>query len=438
MGLPQREGAKPTVLIADPSEETRMLLMQYVAIEWPDAQILETGDSAGDMAVAGDRVDACDMVVVGVRPGCGVDAAWLQRVRARANGPAVVAMVEGDPSAAQPLLQNGVYCQYRDSMTTDDMRRTLRAALRERHSGLEMSDRTLMIDTGVLSGMQATHPIHSPPATRVQVRGFRLLKKLGQGGMSEVFLAERARAGTVCALKVLRAEGASASVLNLFIEECGVVSRLDSPYVVKIYEHGVTDDYLFVAMEHIQGGDLRERIQLGIEPAEARAILRQLAHALDAVHGAGLVHGDIKPQNIMFRDAHALVLVDFGVSRVMETNSAFLPGQIIGTPGYISPEHVLDAPIDGRSDLYSAGVLFYEMLTGRKPFVADSVDALLNMHVGEEPPPLPAALAACQDIVDRLLAKRPDDRFANPAELIAALDCVGHGKRLRRASAGLD
>jgi eukaryotic-like serine/threonine-protein kinase len=416
--MPKRERGTPTVLIADPLEETRMLLMQYVAIEWPDAEIVETGD------LANEGVEGFDLVVAGVRPGCGVDTGWLQQVRARASGPSVVALVEGDPGAAQSLLQNGVYCQYRDSMTTDDMRRALRAALRERYAGVEMSDRTLMIDTGVLRGAQATHPIHSPPVARVQVRGFQLLKKLGQGGMSEVFLAQRERTSTVCALKVLRAEGASASVLNLFIEECGIVSRLDSPYVVRIYEHGVTDDYLFVAMEHIQGGDLRERIQLGLEPADACIILRQLAHALDAVHGAGLIHGDIKPQNVMFRDAHALVLVDFGVSRVMETNSAFLPGQIIGTPGYISPEHVLDAPIDGRSDLYSAGVLFYEMLTGGKPFVANDVDELLRMHVGEDPPPLPPALSGYQPIVDRLLAKRPVDRFASPAELIAHLDSI--------------
>ncbi len=418
---PKRDAAEPTVLIADPSEDVRMLLMQYVAIEWPNAEIVETPNSEAEMAAGGLPVEDCDMVVVGVRKGDRVDPAWLQRLRSRENGPAVVALLDGDTDAAQALLQNGVYCQYRDTMTTDDMRDTLRSALRERHDGYEMPDRTVFIDTGIISGAHTTQPLHSPPATPVQVRGYQLMKKLGQGGMSEVFLAQSARSETACALKVLRAEGASASVLNLFIEECGVISNLDSPYVVKIYEHGVTDDYLFVAMEYIQGGDLRERIKLGIELDTALSILGQLAYALDAVHGAGLVHGDIKPHNIMFRDAHELVLVDFGVSRVLETDSALLPGQIIGTPGYISPEHVLDQPIDGRSDLYSTGILFYEMLSGAKPFVADNVEELLDMHVKKPPPPLAPALAAYQEIVDRLLAKSPDDRFASAAELIAYL-----------------
>lgn len=423
MGLPmpKRQTGEPTVLIADPSEEMRILLMQYVAIEWPNAEIMETDNSPDITAFVDAHIDACDMVVIGLKQGDRVDADWLDRVRSRAHGPAVVALVDGDAGSAQTLLQSGVYCQYRSSMSTDDMRGTLRAALRERRSTVAMPDRTVLIDSGVLRGAHATHPIHSPPATRVQVRGYQLLKKLGQGGMSEVFLAQREGSDGVCALKVLRAEGASASVLNLFIEECGVVSRLDSPYVVKIYEHGVSDDYLFVAMEYIQGGDLRERIALGIEPAHARGILEQLARALDAVHGAGLIHGDIKPQNVMFRDAQELVLVDFGVSRVMETSSAYLPGQIIGTPGYISPEHVLDQPIDGRSDLYSTGVLFYEMLTGKKPFIASNVEELLDMQVNAAPPRLSPALADYQPIMDRLLAKRPDDRFSSPAELIEYL-----------------
>jgi len=411
----------PTVLIADPSEDMRMLLMQYVAIEWPNAEIVETQDSGTRLASVGAGLEDCDMVVVGVRQGEHVDPGWIERLRSRANGPAVVALVDGDSGAAQELLQNGVYCQYRDSMTTDDMRGTLRAALRERHSGKELADRTVCINTGVLTGTHPTQPINSSPTTPVRIRGYKLLKKLGQGGTSEVFLAQSARSDTPCALKVLRAEVASPSVLSLFIEECGIVSNLNSPYVVKIFEHGVTDDYLFVAMEHIQGGDLRERIALGIEPGGALGILGQLAHALDAVHRAGLVHGDIKPQNIMFRDAHALVLVDFGISRMLETNSALLPGQIVGTPAYISPEHVLDRPIDGRSDLYSAGVLFYEMLSGAKPFAADKIEELLDMHVNKPPPQLAPALAGYQEIVDRMLAKRPDDRFSGAADLIAYL-----------------
>jgi serine/threonine-protein kinase PpkA len=419
---PKQGAAEPTVLIADPSEEVRMLLMQYVAIEWPNAQIIEADQSGAGIAEPGTRIEDCDMVLVSVRQGDVVDASWVDSLRARENKPAVVALVEGDPGNVQPLLENGVYCQYRNLMTTDDMRRALRTALRERDNVSDIPDTTVIIDTGILGDEDSTRPSRPPPKSRVQVRGYRLLKKLGKGGMSEVFLARSMRTREACALKVLSAEGASNSVLNLFIEECGIISNLSSPYVVKIYDHGVTDDYLFVAMEYLPCGDLRERIKLGIKPYEALGILLQLARALDTVHRAGLVHGDIKPQNVMFREEHSLVLVDFGISRVLGTSSALRPGQIIGTPGYISPEHVLDKPLDGRSDLYSTGVLFYEMLTGKKPFTSRSVDELLDMHVSAPPPPLSGALGSYQEIVDRMLAKRPDDRFKSAAELIAFLD----------------
>ncbi len=419
---PKTGAAEPTVLIADPSEEMRMLLMQYVAIEWPNAQIIEAHDSGAGIAAQATQIEDCDMVVVGVRQGDESDTSWVDTLRARDDKPAVVALVEGDPGSAQALLENGVYCQFQGSVTTDEMRDTLRTALRERNAASETPDRTVMIDTGVQGGEDPTLPSRSLPKSRVQVRGYRLLKKLGKGGMSEVYLARSKRTRVACALKVLSAEGASNSVLNLFIKECGVISNLDSPYVVKIYEHGVTDDYLFVAMEHLPCGDLRERIKHGIKPIQALGILLQLARALDTVHRAGLVHGDIKPQNVMFRDENSLVLVDFGIARVLGTSSALRPGQIIGTPGYISPEHVLDKPLDGRSDLYSTGVVFYEMLTGNKPFMSKSIDELLDMHVSAPPPRLSAELGGYQDIVDRMLAKRPDERFESAAELIAFLE----------------
>ena len=399
-----------------------MLLMQYVAIEWPNAHIVEANDSSTGIAAQAAQIEDCDMVVVAVRQSNESDTSWVKTLRARDNRPAVVALVDGDAGSAQGLLEHGVYCQFRDSITTEEMRETLRKALRERNAGSDMSDSTVMIDTGVQGGEDSIRPSRPRPKSRVQVRGYRLLKKLGKGGMSEVFLARSKRTRVACALKVLSAEGASNSVLNLFIEECGVISNLDSPYVVKIFEHGVTDDYLFVAMEYLPCGDLRERIKLGIKPIDALGILLQLARALDTVHRAGLVHGDIKPQNVMFRDENSLVLVDFGIARVLGTSSALRPGQIIGTPGYISPEHVLDKPLDGRSDLYSTGVLFYEMLTGKKPFISKSVDELLDMHVSAPPPPLSGKLGDYQDIVDGMLAKRPHDRFESAADLISFLE----------------
>lgn len=413
---------EPTVLIADPSEERRHLLMQYVAIEWPNATITELDASIYAVIREGVLIADCDMVVVGLSEREASETAWLDAIRARAGAPSVVAVIEGEPAAAQTLLQRGVYCQGRDNITTADMRKTLRAALRERLSGAGAPDNTTIINTGVLFGGAPTHPIQPAVLKRVQIRGYQLLRKLGKGGMSEVYLAQNTRTDQLCALKILPGEGVSASVLNLFIEECSVVSGLDSPYVVKIFEHGVTDDCLFVAMEYIQGGDLRERVGLGIDANEATQILLDLARALDVVHRAGIVHGDIKPQNVMFRDASSLVLVDFGVSRVIETTTVVRSGQVVGTPSYISPEHVLGQPMDGRSDLYSAGILFFEMLAGAKPFKGDTVEAVLRMHVQAPTPRLPSQFSAYQELVDRLLAKKPEERFFCAADLIPYLE----------------
>ena len=425
MKQPDQNVLEPKVLIADASEEKRHLLMQYVAIEWPNASILEKEGSIRDLASTDPSLADCDLVLVGVGPDDTVDTGWVDRIQALDDAPSVVAVVEGGANAAQTLLERGVYCQDRHTITTADMRRTLRAAIRERTIGAGAPDNTTIIDTGVLRGGPATHPIESRPTKRVQVRGYQLLRKLGKGGMSEVYLAQSARTGQTCALKILPGEGVSASVLDLFIEECSVVSALNSPYVVRIHEHGVTDDYLFVAMEYIQGGDLRERVAIGIDAQEATIILLQLTRALDVVHRAGIVHGDIKPQNVMFRDALSLVLVDFGVSRVVETTSVLRAGHIVGTPSYISPEHVLGQPMDGRSDLYSAGVLFFEMLTGRKPFPGSTVDEVLRMHVHTPAPRLPGELSEFQEVLDRLLAKKPADRYYCAADLVAFLETSG-------------
>ncbi len=411
------DSIEPTVLVAAASEDGRALLMQYVAIEWPNAVVMELDTSASGFASVEARATGCDLAVVGLVQGDARDLSWLESMSRRPGAAPVVAVIEDEPGVVQTLLSRGVYCHDRNSMSVVELRSAMRAALRERVSSVDDADRTAIMDAAASRAGETTHPIQAPALQRVEVRGYRLLRKLGKGGMSEVYLAQR-KGGQVCALKILRTERTNSAVLDLFIEECTIVSGLSSPYVVKIHDHGVTDNYVFVAMEFIQGGDLRERIALGIAPEEAMRIYLQLAHALDTIHRAGIIHGDIKPQNVMFRDATSLVLVDFGVSRIIETSTVLRAGQVVGTPAYISPEHVLGEPMDGRSDLYSSGVLLYEMLIGRKPFTADSVDQLLRMHAETAMPRLPDELGGYQELLDRLVAKRPADRFFSSKDVV--------------------
>lgn len=421
------------MLVAASSDEHRALLMQYVAIEWPHAVIREFHLENTDLAGIVSHCAGCDLAVVGFAAGDRSDLAWLEQMRASTDMPPVVGVVEGEPNLARRLLGYGVYCHDRRSMTTSDMRGTLRSAMRERLARIDARDKTAIMDASASRTGQSTHPVQGLAHQRVEVRGYQLLKKLGAGGMSEVYLAQSMRSGPACALKILRTEHTSPSVLDLFIEECTIVAGLKSPFVVNIHDHGVTDDYVYVAMEYIEGGDLRDRISAGISAEDAVQIFLQLARALDVIHRVSIIHGDIKPQNIMFRNPLSLVLVDFGVSRVMETSTVVRAGQVVGTPAYISPEHVLGEPMDGRSDLYSAGVLFFEMLTGRKPFAAQAVDELLRLHTQAPLPRLPRELNAFQETLDRLLAKRPKDRFFSAKELIGHLEAMSLPALARQA-----
>jgi len=155
-------------------------------------------------------------------------------------------------------------------------------------------------------------------------------------------------------------------------------------------------------------------------PAHALSILSQMCQALDVVHRAGIVHRDLKPQNVMFRRGYQLVLVDFGISKLHGTTT-IMEGNSLGTPAYFSPEQVLARSVDQRSDLYSAGAIFYETLTGRRPFYAAEMAELLRMHLEEPPPPLHGPAAEYQDVIDRLMAKDPDRRFQTAADVIAQL-----------------
>jgi serine/threonine-protein kinase PpkA len=255
----------------------------------------------------------------------------------------------------------------------------------------------------------------------VRIPGYRVLRKIGEGGMAAVYLAEREETRLQLVLKVLGKKMiADEEFLRRFLRECRIISRMQNEHVVAIYDHGVTDDCAFLAMEYFAGGDLKTRIAQGISSIQALKILMQIAKALDAVHAAGVVHRDVKPQNIMFREGNRLALVDFGLAKEIDAKSTVThAGIIVATPLYMSPELYEGGRQDERSDLYSVGVILYEMLTGRPPFTATNAPALAYQHVNTPVPRLPARLSGYQGIVDRLMAKRPEDRFQSARELFA-------------------
>ena len=274
--------------------------------------------------------------------------------------------------------------------------------------------------------------VFEPGEEPLRLKGYRLTRKIGTGGMTEVYLAVREIDGLPVVLKVLDASGKAASEhLSRFIQEYTLLSLIDHPHVIRIYDQGFTDDHAYIAMEYFEQGDLRAEITpAGMAQARVLAIAGQVAQALMAIHARGIIHRDLKPENIMRRPDGTVAVADFGIAKSMlaAQNMAMtqtLHGDVVGTPYYLSPEQAAGKTITPQSDFYSLGVMMFEMLAGHRPFRAESLDVLLARHLSAPTPALPPAHAALQPVIDRLMAKQPQDRYPSAQALLEALRSQG-------------
>ncbi len=392
-------------MIIDEQADFRSLLMHHVTTHWPDAII-----SAYDPTVAGHLPDEFsgagnDLVLLGSRHGDRDGVEVLQRFLKRENFPPVVYFgTEDDEKEAHDLKPDAHFI--RDHISHDSLIVGLSDVLLSRQrvastSSLFLGD----MRTGI-------HPL---------IKGYRFMRKLGSTEHSGVYLAERESTHLQVVLKVLRqmpGTDETIGAFDRFLQEYETIAAMDHPNIVRIYDLGVGDDHAHIAMEYLAGGDLRRRIEKGIPERAAVQYLRQIASALSAVHAKGVLHRDLKPGNIMLRKDGSIALIDFGLAKSAKLESEITDkGEIFGTPYYMSPEQGHGNSVDERSDIYSLGVIFFEMLTGTKPFKADSAMGIIYLHGNAPIPLLPTRFAKYQALLNMMLAKSPDDRLQSAAEI---------------------
>lgn len=265
---------------------------------------------------------------------------------------------------------------------------------------------------------------------------YRILREIGAGGMAKVYLAEDIKGSELVAVKTLYPQyGEDISFIQRFNREAKLASTLTDPHIVRVLDYGADRDLHYLVMEYVEGEDLNDRLQEeGRLPWRfALELIDQLSTALEHAHAHGVVHRDIKPQNMMLNDNGLLKVLDFGIARVPTLPSLTQSG-FIGSPYYASPEQAMGEEVDIRSDIYSSGIVLYEMLSGNIPFDAKSPWSIISQHITSEPPPINLPEDEVPNnvrlLLDKMLAKRPEDRFQNPTLLRQAIATVLAGQPL--------
>ena len=407
----------PRILLIDDDERYRRLLKQHISIVAADAEVVDHAPSRDGVLPAELTGAGYDYVLLGAPPGSQSGLSWLKDLTERPRFPPVIYVAESaDAAECEDFERRGAFgVLSKAKIDHARLRQLMDLALAQRREAVKLYKQAPGADKQYRFG-------------DILIRGERCIRQLATSALSTVYLAESEKVGRLVVLKVFgqvpdRAE--KNNTFDRFLQEYQIIAGIAHPNVVRIYDLGVADDHAYITMEYFSAGDLRTRIRRGLDPALAGQMLRQMAEALAAIHSVGVLHRDLKPGNVMLREDGTIVLIDFGLAKQVELDAEITAtGEIFGTPYYMSPEQGHGKDVDERSDIYSLGIIFYEMLTGQKPFLAPTPMAVIYKHSHAPRPQLPASMAHWTGVLTGMIAKNPADRYASAREVVAAVDAV--------------
>lgn len=404
------------VLVIDDAVEALVWVERALRQSMPEAAVILWNPERQGRPHADFDWDRYDMLLLGETPYPDEDALmWLSAYHDRPGFPPTIVLAEqaGEDFAVRVIRAGAFDFLRKNEVTPIKLAMALKESLLESkqsaHAPAEYGKpRTLRAEL-----------IGEAIGVEIEIPGYRILRRIGEGGMSKVYLASRIYDEQQLVLKVLDPRIRRDPQWRARLErEYRIIQRIRNEHVAVVYDQGFDGEQSFIAMEYFPGGDLQQRIRAGMSSMAALKTLMQIAKALDAVHAADIVHRDLKPQNIMFRANNRLAILDFGLARELDATSTLTQkGVVMATPLYMSPEQCMGRPHDPRGDLYSVGVMLYEMLTGEHMYVGQNATQLAYQHVQGPIPQLPGRLAGYQPLLERLVAKDPAQRFQTAREL---------------------
>lgn len=439
------------ILVIDDSSDYRALLKQLIVSNYPNAQVEEYDPDMKGIPEKSRNWKEVSMVLLdydlGLENENGLD--WLQIMMTYPDMPPIVILTTETSTtttvralklgAANYLLKTDINSDNIVSIFTESFEL---AGLNQESSmstskhGDNLND-DAMFDLTAMPALEniLTEETQAPDFVDISddnephiiIPGYSILKEIAKGGMSTVLLAKRLEDNLDVVLKVLFTKGLEdSSGLKRFIQEYDLISAMNHPHIIRIYERAFASEFAYIALEYLPQGDLSKRILDGISTETAMSYLRQIALGLGAIHKLNIIHRDLKPGNILFHDDGRLIITDFGTAKIIsdKMKEITMNNMVVGTPYYMSPEQCSGMKLDRRSDIYSLGVLFYLMLTGKKLFTANSISMLIQAHINDPIPELPAELSKYQPLIEGMLAKDPDERFQIVDELIAGIDWI--------------